>query len=194
MKSARTAFRRTTARVGLTIVAVTAPVLLVGCSSGSSTAEPSASEAESTSVGTTAGSAECAATAWYGNQDGLFGREWLLAYKKNPSTSGVSLSRCHYVHNPNSDDDQSAPDASNNAMTGDLVPPPVIIPGGSEVQKILLDLPDSTDPSLWRCIGPQPVVDFDEFTVLDQSGTSVAKFQTSEGGNGCGMFRVIPST
>ncbi|GAB2643542.1 hypothetical protein ABI214_12640 [Prescottella soli] len=182
-----------TARAGLAIVAAAAPLLLVGCSSGSSTPEPFASGTERlTFGGTQAGSGDCAATQVYGDDASLFGREWLLAYKQNPSTS-VSLLRCHYVHNPNGDGDQSAPDAHRKAMTGDLVPPPVIIPGGTEVQKILLSLPDSPDLG-HRCPGPQPVVDFDEFTVLDQSGTPVAKFQTSEVGNGCGVLRVIPST
>ncbi|MET3642718.1 hypothetical protein ABIC73_004321 [Prescottella equi] len=180
-----------TARTGLAIAAAVGPLLLVGCSSGSSTAESAASGAESIVGGPQADSGDCAATQVYGDDASLFGREWLLAFKQNPSTP-VSLLRCHYVHNPNADGDQLAPDAHRKAMTGDLVSPPVIIPGGAEVQKILLSLPDSTDLG-HRCPVPQPVVDFDEFRVLDQSGTAVAKFQTSESGNGCGVFRVIPS-
>lgn len=190
---ARTRSRHTATRVGLAIVAATAPLLLAGCASGSSTAAPSTSGAELTFGGTQAESGDCSATQVYGDGESLFGREWLLAYKKNPSNS-VSLLRCHYVHDPNDDVDQSAPDAPLKALTGDLVPPSVIITGGTdtEVQKILLALPDSTDLG-HRCPGPG-VVDFDEFSVLDQTGMPVAKFQTSQSGNSCGVFRVIPST
>lgn len=179
-----------TARTGLAIAAAVGPLLLVGCSSGSSTAEPAASGAVSTVGGSQADSGDCAATQVYGDDASLFGRAWLLAYKQNPSTP-VSLLRCHYVHNPDGDGDPSAPDAPRKVMTGDLVPPPVIIPGGAEAQKILLSLPDSTDLG-HRCIGPG-VGDFDEFRVLDHTGTAVAKFQTS-GSDACGVLRVIPST
>lgn len=177
-----------TARTGLAIAAVVGPLLLVGCSSGSSTAEPAASGTVSTVGGPQADSGDCAATQVYGDAS-QFGREWLLAYKQNPSTP-VSLLRCHYVHNPNGDGDPSAPDAPLEALTGDLVPPPVIIPGGAEVQKIILALPYSTDLG-HRCIGPG-VGEFDEFRVLDHTGTAVAKFQTS-GSDACGVLRVIPS-
>ena len=118
--------------------------------------------------------------ARYGNEEKLFGREWLLAYKQDPS-SDVTLLRCHYA--------SSAQDRT------DLVPPPSVITDGTEVQRILVSIPDSTDPG-HRC-GPggdyQFVYTFDEYTVLDQSGTPVASFQTSEN-QPCGVNNVIPST
>lgn len=126
----------------------------------------------------------------YVDEGSLFGREWLLAHKAEPPSSGVSLLRCHYRHNASDDFDPSAPDAPVKVMTGDLVPPPSAITDGIEVQRILLSLPDSSDLG-HRCIGPE-IDDFDEFTVLDLSGTPVAKFQTSEHGS-CGIFRVVPA-
>ncbi len=84
----------------------------------------------------------------------------------------------------------SAP--NKDGMAGHLDPPPSVVADADETRKILVSLPYSTDPSLYRC--PLTIVsDFDEYTVLDGTGTPVAKFQTSVGGNGCGMFRVIPS-
>ena len=142
---------------------------------------------------TTAGATECAARARFGAEEDLFGRDWLLSYKKNPTLAGVSVVRCRYERTQNGDFDPSAPDAAFEAQSGDLVGQPSVMDDGTDVQRIILALPDSTDGG-HRCPGPQPVVDFDEFIVLDQSGTSVATFQTSEYGNGCGVFRVIPST
>ncbi|GAB2647241.1 hypothetical protein ABI214_01620 [Prescottella soli] len=179
--------RRAAASVGLAAVGVVSSFALVGCASDTSTAEPAASAAESTSAAAAPGSGECAQASRYGDEGRLRGREWLLAYKQAPSASGVTLIRCHYVHEPSGDGD-----APIDVMAGDLVPPPSVVTDGGEVQRILVSLPDSTDPSLWRC--PMTIVaDFDEYAVLDPTGTTVARFQTSEGGNGCGMFRVIPS-
>lgn len=178
-----------TARAGLAIVAAAAPLLLVGCAPDSPTAEPTASEAESTTVDPSPASAECAARAWYGDPNALFGREWLLAYKRNPSTSGVTLALCHYRHNP-SLELESASETALEAMTGDLVPPLSAIIDGIEVQRLLLSLPDT--PELGhRCPGPG-VAAFDQVSALDDRGTTVAKFQTSEHGSVCGIFHVIP--
>ncbi|NMM90900.1 hypothetical protein B2J88_42405, partial [Rhodococcus sp. SRB_17] len=170
-------------------MAAIAPLLLVGCWSDSPAAEPSVSGAESTSVDANTGSGGCDAAARYGNEESLFGREWLLDHKRDPSTSVVTLRRCHFVHNQDIDIDRSAPDSNFKALTGDLVPPPALVTDGGEVQRILLSLPDSTDPSR-HCPGGGEVDSFDEYTVIDQYGVSVAKFQTSEYGS-CGVRNVI---
>ncbi|QCQ90946.1 hypothetical protein [Rhodococcus sp. SGAir0479] len=178
-----------TARAGLAILAAAAPLLLAGCAPDSPTAEPTASEPESTTVDASEGPADCAARAWYGNVDSLFGREWLLSYKKNPSTSGVTLTRCHYLHHP-SLELESASETALEAMTGDLVLPASIIADGIEVRSTLLALPDAPEVG-HRCPGPG-VAAFDQVSVLDDRGTPVAKFQTSEHGSACGIFHVIP--
>ncbi|NKT14608.1 hypothetical protein GS979_07170 [Rhodococcus hoagii] len=112
--------------------------------------------------------------------DELYGKQWLAAYKSDPAL-GVTLRRCHY--------EQSAQDRV------DLVPPSSVITDDAEVQRIVLALPDSTDPG-YRC-GPggdyQFVYTFDEYTVVDQSGTPRATFQTSDN-NPCGINDVVPST
>lgn len=112
--------------------------------------------------------------------DELYGKQWLAAYKSDPA-SGVTLRRCHY--------EQRAQDQV------DLVPPSSVITDDAEVQRIILALPDSTDPG-HRC-GPggdyQFVYTFDEYTVVDQSGTPRATFQTSAN-NPCGINDVVPST
>ncbi|OYD60873.1 hypothetical protein [Rhodococcus sp. OK302] len=171
-------------------MAVITPLLLAGCSSDSPTAEPSASAAESTSVEANTGSGGCDAVSRYSGAS-LFGLEWLLAYKKDPSASDVTLRRCHYVHNTDNDDEHQ-PNLHIRLMTGDLAPAPSLVPDGAEMQRILLSLPESTDPGRGRCgpVGGQ-VNNFDEYTVIDQYGVSVAKFQTSEYGS-CGVRNVIP--
>ncbi|MGO4202999.1 hypothetical protein AB4Z09_14870 [Rhodococcus sp. TAF43] len=173
----RTAVRRAAMHVGLTIAGGLSPLLLAGCTSGGTTPAPSASETESAAVDTTTGSDGCDVVPK--QRDELYGKEWLLAYKQEPS-SGVSLRRCHYS--------RSAQDRT------DLVHPASGIADADEVQEIILSLPDSTDVG-HRC-GPGGdyvfIYTFDEYTVLDQSGTPVATFQTSENGP-CGINNVIPS-
>ncbi|MDH6281072.1 hypothetical protein [Prescottella agglutinans] len=106
----------------------------------------------------------------------------------------MALVRCHYVHHRAGEGDPAGPQApTEDVASGELAAPPSVITDGGEAQRILVSLPDSTDPSLWRCPMTN-VVDFGEYAVLDPTGTTVAEFQTSVGGNGCGMFRVIPST
>ncbi|WFR71192.1 hypothetical protein P9209_18305 [Prescottella defluvii] len=106
----------------------------------------------------------------------------------------MTLIRCHYVHRRNDEGDPAGLQAPiEDVASGELAAPASVITDGGEVQRILVSLPDSTDPSLWRCPMTN-VVDFDEFAVLDPTGTMVTKFQTGMGGDGCGWFRVIPST
>lgn len=166
------------------------PLLLAGCASDNPTAQSSTSAAVSTSAEVNTGSGGCEAAARYGDEARLFGRDWLLEYKRDPSTSGATLRRCHYVHTFDSDGEQSARDAQILNLTGDLVPPPSLVTDDAEVQRILVSVPDSTDPSR-HCPAGGQVSNFDEYTVLDQYGVSVAKFQTSEHGS-CGVRNVIP--
>ncbi|OYD60800.1 hypothetical protein BDB13_5686 [Rhodococcus sp. OK302] len=183
-------------RAGLVVVGGLSPLILASCTSGDSTsapAAPAASEAESAPADTTAGSTQCAAAAAY-YEDNLFGREWLLAYKQDPTVSGVALRRCHYSHERYQDG--PVPPSPDMADDGELVPPSSVITDDAEVQRIILSLPDSTDVGK-RCgpyISPyERVYTFDEYTVLDPSGTPVATFQTSEMGP-CGINNIVPST
>ncbi|WP_127916763.1 hypothetical protein [Prescottella agglutinans] len=188
MPSPHARSRRAAVTIALTAVGAVSSFVLAGCASDTSTAEPTASATESTSDETGTGSAECAESSRYGDEGRLFGREWLLAYKRNPTTSGVSLLRCHYAH-----EGSGGSEAPIEAAAEDLVPPPSFVTDGTEVQKILVSLPDSTDRPLWRC--PSTIVtSFDEYAVLDPTGTPVATFQIAAGGSPCGMFRVVPSS
>ncbi|MCL2532986.1 MAG: hypothetical protein FWE39_02370 [Nocardiaceae bacterium] len=111
-------------------------------------------------------------------EQSLYGREWLLAYKQQPS-SGVTLRRCHY-----------SPTMDTGPLAGHLDQPPSVVSDSPEVEGILLPLPDSTDNYLWRCPSAY-VTAFSEYTVLDQTGTPVAKFRMTDGGS-CSSPHVMP--
>ncbi|WP_137724199.1 hypothetical protein [Prescottella subtropica] len=159
-------------RIVLTAAIAAAPLLLAACSADRPTAEPAAAVA----VESAPGPDECPADPR--QTDDLFGRAWLLGHDREP-VPGVTLRRCHYSNTPNGTD---------------LVPPSSNIIDADEVRKILLALPDSTDVG-HRC-GPGGddllTYTFDEYTVLDPSGTPVAAFQAIDG-NPCGIHNVVPT-
>ncbi|WP_280762879.1 hypothetical protein [Prescottella agglutinans] len=128
------------------------------------------------SVTASAGTNGCDAVAK--QPDELYGKEWLRAYKQDPSP-GVALRRCRY---------------SSTVEGIELVPPSSVVTVDGDVRTTILSLPDSTDPG-HRC-GPGGdylfVFTFDEYTVLDQSGTPAATFQTSDN-HPCGINNAIPS-